>query len=73
MVRAVEPTGPAAQSGLVVGDHPTAIDGMSLTGLLPAGALMLASNHAPGTPFTITVDRGGVPTTFRIVAGKPAN
>jgi RNA polymerase sigma-70 factor (ECF subfamily) len=73
VVRLVDPNGPAGQSGLVAGDHPTAIDGTPVANLLPNTVAVIAANHAPGTPFTITVDRAGVPTTFRIIAGKPAN
>jgi membrane-associated protease RseP (regulator of RpoE activity) len=66
----IDPGGPAASSGLAIGDRLVAIDGAALQGMLPEGALFLLGNHRPGTTVTLGIERGGVPQTFKIVIGN---
>jgi protocatechuate 3,4-dioxygenase beta subunit len=70
VIRSIEPDGPAAKSGLAVGDHVVAIDGASVAGLLPNGAMMLAWNHRPGTTLLVSVERAGATQTFKIVVAN---
>lgn len=61
----------AAAAGLRVGDRLVTIDGASLQGLLPAGAMFLIANHRPGTVVTLGISRGGAIQTIKIPVGKP--
>ena len=67
----VVPNGPAATAGLRAGDQLVTIDGMSLQGVLPAGALFLVMNHRPGTVATLGILRGRAAQTIKIPVGKP--
>ena len=71
IVNHVEPKGPAATSGLRVGDQLVAIDGASLDGVLPAGATTLIANHRRGTTLTLGIARGGVAQTVKILIADP--
>jgi hypothetical protein len=62
----VEPNTAAAQQGLKPGDRVVTIDGVSVQGLLPAGAMTLIGNHKPGTTVTIGIDRAGTVTAFKL-------
>jgi RNA polymerase sigma-70 factor (ECF subfamily) len=66
-VNLIDPTGPAAASGLVAGDHLVTIDGATLQGILPIGAAVLLLNHKPGTTITLGIERNGVAMTFKVV------
>ena len=66
VVAAVAPNSAAATQGIKVGDRVLSIDGASLQGLLPAGAMTLIGNHKPGTTVTVGIDRAGKPTTFTL-------
>jgi RNA polymerase sigma-70 factor (ECF subfamily) len=66
----VLPNGPAAAAGLRVGDQVVTIDGASLQGLLPDGAMFLVANHRPGTTVTLGISRGGAVQTITIPVGK---
>jgi hypothetical protein len=66
VVGAVEPNSAAATQGMKVGDRVVTIDGASLAGLLPAGAMRLVLNHKPGTTVSVGIDRGGTVTTFKL-------
>jgi protocatechuate 3,4-dioxygenase beta subunit len=66
VVAAVEPNSAAATQGMKVGDHVISIDGATLQGLLPQGAMTLLGNHKPGTTVTVGIDRAGTPTTFKL-------
>jgi hypothetical protein len=72
-VRAIDPGGTAADSGLVVGDQIVAIDGAPVDGLLPYSAVVLCTNHRPGTTLVLTVERGGATPTIRIPITKLAS
>lgn len=73
VIATVDAGGPAKAGGLAVGDIVTSIDGQSVAGLLPGGAMMLAWNHRPGTTVTVGVERNGAPHSIKIVAQAPAN
>jgi RNA polymerase sigma-70 factor, ECF subfamily len=64
----IDPAGPAASSGLVVGDAITSIDGMPVTTMSPNAVLTLATNHRPGSTLAVGTPRG----TFAIVVGSTA-
>jgi membrane-associated protease RseP (regulator of RpoE activity) len=66
-VTQVDPNGPAASSGLLVGDQLVAIDGASLQGMLPPGAMTAIQNHGPGNLVVLGVVRGGTARTIPIV------
>jgi len=69
----VLPNGPAKAAGLNPGDQVTAIDGATLQGVLPDGAMTLIRNHRAGTTVTVGVQRGGATQTVKIVVrGPPA-
>jgi hypothetical protein len=68
-VKQVIPSGPAAAAGLRVGDQLVTIDGVSLAGVLPAGAAVLLMNHRPGTGVTLGISRAGVAQTIKVVVG----
>jgi hypothetical protein len=42
-------------------------------GLLPAGAMFLVANHAPGTAVTLWIARGGAVQAIKIPVGRPPN
>jgi RNA polymerase sigma factor (sigma-70 family) len=65
-VSQVVPNGPAAVAGLHAGDQLVAIDGASLQGLLPDGAMFLLANHRPGSTVTLGVSRGGTAQTIKV-------
>jgi S1-C subfamily serine protease len=65
----VAPSGPAAAAGLRAGDQLVTIDGVSLAGVLPAGASILLMNHRPGTTATLGITRAGVAQTIKVVLG----
>jgi S1-C subfamily serine protease len=67
-VASIDPAGPAASSGLVVGDAITAIDGTSVLALSPNGVMTLATNHRPGSTLAVGTPRG----TFTIIVGSTA-
>src|SRR6185312_16132284 len=56
-----DPHGPAAASGLAAGDHLVTIDGTSLQGMLPQGAMTLIMNHHPGSAIVLGVERQVAP------------
>jgi RNA polymerase sigma factor (sigma-70 family) len=66
----IDPGGPAASSGLAIGDHLVAIGGATLQGMLPMGAMFLLGNQRPGTTVTIGIERGGAVQTIKIVIGR---
>ena len=66
-VTQVDPNGPAAASGVLVGDQLVAIDGISPRGMLPPGAMTAIQNHGPGNLVVLGVVRGGTARTIPIV------
>jgi RNA polymerase sigma-70 factor (ECF subfamily) len=72
-VRTIDPAGPAVGTGLAIGDHVIAIDGAPVDGLLPYSALVLCTNHRPGTTLVLTVEHGGATQTVRIPITKLAS
>jgi hypothetical protein len=69
-VNQVDPKGPAAASGLLVGDVIVTIDGISLQGVLPIGARTLVMNHHPGSVLMLGIERGGATRTLSIIVGN---
>lgn len=65
----VVPSGPADAAGLRAGDQLVTIDGVSLQGVLPAGASILLMNHRAGTTATLGITRAGVAQTIKVVLG----
>jgi RNA polymerase sigma factor (sigma-70 family) len=65
----VVPNGPAATAGLRAGDQLVTIDGISLQGVLPQGAMFLVTNHRAGTVATLGIVRGAVSQTIKISVG----
>jgi RNA polymerase sigma-70 factor (ECF subfamily) len=65
-VAQVMPAGPAAAAGLRAGDQLVTIDGTSLQGMLPEGAMRLVLNHRPGTTVTLGIQRGGAAQTVKV-------
>lgn len=63
--------GPAASSGLMVGDVIVAIDGKAITGV--DDARMAVESRAPGTQIMLTVQRNGAEQTISVtLAARPA-
>lgn len=63
--------GPAATSGLMVGDVIVAIDSKAITGV--DDARMAVESRAPGTKMTVTVQRNGAEQTISVTLGsRPA-
>ena len=60
-VALVDPHGPAAAAGLVAGDHLVTIDGASLQGMLPQGAMTMIMNHHAGSTIVLGVERPVAP------------
>ncbi|HUS30043.1 MAG TPA: sigma-70 family RNA polymerase sigma factor [Kofleriaceae bacterium] len=73
VIAAVDPGSPAATAGLKMGDVVLSIDGTSVKGLIPSGAMMLAWNHKPGTTIAVGVDRGGKQETISFAVRAPTN
>lgn len=73
VIAQVDPTGPAAAAGLKVGDIVITVDGASVKGLIPSGAMTLAWNHRPGTTVTLGVERGGKPMSIAFPVRAPTN
>jgi RNA polymerase sigma-70 factor (ECF subfamily) len=69
----VMPAGPAAAAGLRPGDQLVTIDGTSLQGVLPDGAMRLVLNHRPGSVIVLGIQRGGAAQTVKVTvpAGGP--
>lgn len=65
----VVPNGPAATAGLRAGDQLVTIDGISLQGVVPGGAMVLVMNHRPGTIATLGIVRGGAAQTIKVTVG----
>ncbi|MBV8758372.1 MAG: carboxypeptidase regulatory-like domain-containing protein [Deltaproteobacteria bacterium] len=65
-VGSVVPNGPAATAGLAPGDQVVTIDGISLQGVLPQGAMFLVMSHRPGTTAKLGVLRGGAAQTIKV-------
>jgi PDZ domain-containing protein len=65
-VSTVDPTGPAATAGVAPGDRIITIDGQSLEGMLPEGALTLLFNHRAGSTITVGLERAGSARTAKI-------
>lgn len=65
-IAVVDPDSAAAAQGIKAGDRVVSIDGASLQGVLPAGAMTLIANHKPGTIVTVGIDRGGTVTTYKL-------
>lgn len=68
VVTHVEPNGPAAASGIQLGDTLLKLDGQPVSDLEGVARFLLAS--APGAPATITYSRGGVEHSVTITLGK---
>lgn len=62
----VTPNSSAATQGMKPGDLVTSIDGTAVQGLLPAGAMTLIGNHAPGSTVTVGIARGSTALTFKL-------
>jgi protocatechuate 3,4-dioxygenase beta subunit len=73
VIASVDADGPAKAGGLAVGDIVVSVDGQSVAGLLPAGAMMLAWNHRPGATLTLGIERAGAAMSIKIVAKPPEN
>jgi hypothetical protein len=71
VIAAVDPDGPAKTAGLAAGDKVLTMDGASLAGLLPGGAMMIAWNKRPASTLVLGIERAGVPMTIKIVVTKP--
>jgi RNA polymerase sigma factor (sigma-70 family) len=65
-INTVDPTGPAASVGIAPGDHVVAIDGQSLQGMAPDGAMFMLFDHHAGSTITLALERGGVARTAKI-------
>ncbi len=73
VIAGVDPAGPAKAAGLLAGDRVVTIDGASVAGLLPGGAMMLAWNHRPGTQVVLGIERDGKPQSIKITVVAPTN
>ncbi|HEY3807788.1 MAG TPA: sigma-70 family RNA polymerase sigma factor [Kofleriaceae bacterium] len=67
-IESIDPSGPAAASGLVVGDVILSIDGASVAAMAGNAVMTLATNHRPGSVLAVGTARG----TFTIVVGSGA-
>jgi putative serine protease PepD len=68
-VTAVDPTGPAAQAGIQVGDVITAVDGEAVEGSDQLLALTLTKRA--GTTLKMEIERAGASQTVTVTLGKP--
>jgi S1-C subfamily serine protease len=68
MVVSVQPDGPAARSGLLLGDVLVALDGAPVSA--PDEVQAMIAGRRPGSAFTATVLRAGAPTEVRITVGE---
>ncbi len=66
-VQAIDPGGPAASSGLQVGDQLRSIDGAPVDGLIPMSAMVTMFNHPEGKPLKLTVERAGATISIEII------
>jgi carboxyl-terminal processing protease len=66
-VNTIDPAGPAAAAGVAPGDRVVTIDGQSLQGMLPDGAMTLLQNHRAGSTITLGLERGGSVRTSKVV------
>jgi hypothetical protein len=73
VIASVDADGPAKAAGLAPGDLVVSIDGATVAGLLPGGAMMLAWNHRPGSTLVLGVTRNGAPLSIKIAVKAPAN
>jgi hypothetical protein len=73
VIASVDPQGTAKAAGLLPGDRVVTIDGASVAGLLPGGAMMLAWNHRPSTTVIVGIDRGGTRQLIKIPVTAPTN
>ncbi|MEO6772628.1 MAG: sigma-70 family RNA polymerase sigma factor [Kofleriaceae bacterium] len=64
----IDPAGPAAHSGLVVGDVIIALDGVRVATMAPSAMMTLATNHRPGSLLLVGTPRGA----FTIVVAANA-
>ncbi len=70
-VREIQPDGPAAIGGLLVGDKISAIDGFPLT---TTSTPILLDNLTAGRPVQLNVERGGTTYSLQVVPGdRPPN
>jgi len=68
-INQIDPGGPAASTGLAIGDQVLAIDGTPTQSMLPMAAMVLLGNRRPGTTVTIDIARNGTLRTIQIVVG----
>jgi C-terminal processing protease CtpA/Prc len=66
-VQAIDAGGPAATSGLQIGDLLRSIDGESVDGLIPMSAMVRMFNHPEGKPLKLTVERAGAIIPIEII------
>ena len=69
-ISVVQPDGPAATVGVLVGDVIVAVDGMSVTGLNGPGVINVLDNRTPGSDVAVTVLRRSSKTTFNITTAS---
>jgi len=65
-VNTVDAGGPAAAAGVARGDHVVMIDGQSVDGMLPAGAMTMMFNHAAGSTISLGLERGGATRAVKL-------
>lgn len=68
VITRIEPGGPAATSGLQVGDTLLKLDGQAIADLEGVAQFLLTA--APGAPAAVTYSRGGVERTVSVTLGK---
>ncbi|HEY1548141.1 MAG TPA: carboxypeptidase regulatory-like domain-containing protein, partial [Kofleriaceae bacterium] len=68
-INRVDPSGPAAANGIVVGDELITIDGISVQGMLPDGAMTALMNHRPGSVASLGILHGTVGRTVQLTVG----
>ena len=67
VVWSIDPDGPAATSGLAVGDIVVGVNDVPVMGLLPDGASALMMNHPAGTPLRLLIERAGSSRIIEVV------